>query len=102
MKHAYYDVVDAQNEKIKELQAQIDAYESGADYLTIEHGISGELQFNAMKQTVNIQARQLKMLRKKDYQAEAKSAEAVNNKLSEQLSVNEILTRLVEALENKT
>lgn len=102
MKQSYYDVVDAMNEKIKELQAQIDDYESGGDYLTIEHGISGERQFSAMKQTINIQARQLKMLRKKDYQAEAKSAEAVNNKLSEQLSVNEILTRLVEALENKT
>ena len=103
MKASYYDVVDAQNEKIKELQAQIQAFMSLSNYIDSEYCASfGEAQFRSMKQMINIQAKQLRMLRKKDYQEEVRSAKAVNNKLSEQLRVNEILTNRVEQLENKT
>lgn len=101
MKTSYYDMVDIQNEKIKELRAQIEAYLSGGDYVSVEYKGDDDPKFRAMKNLVNIQARQIKMLRKKDYQEEARSAEAVNNKLSEQLRVNEILTARVEKLENE-
>jgi len=96
------ETIASQDEKINELQQQIDAYLSGGDYLLVEYKGNDDPQFRAMKNLINIQARQLTMLRKKDYQEEMRSAKAVNNKLNEQLWVNERLTARVEELENKT
>lgn len=101
MNESCRDVVAAQDKKIKELQEQVDSYLSGGDYVSVEYKGDDDPQFRSMKQMINIQARQLKMLRKKDYQEESRSAEAVNRKLSEQLRVNEILTNRVEQLENE-